>query len=92
MVVLAKTLFVARMGEGMFADGMWIFYLEALLVLAIGLFIVWWTMPKQRPPAPQPQETVQPVRMASGSAAIPGEALAKKEIAQRATGNTGPKD
>lgn len=35
----------------MFADGMWIFYLEALLVLAIGAFIVWWTMPKQKRPA-----------------------------------------
>ena len=35
-------------GAGMFEGGMWIFYLEVLIVLALGGFIVWWTMPKKK--------------------------------------------
>ena len=34
----------------MFDDGVWIFYLEAFLALAVGLFIVWWTLPKKKHP------------------------------------------
>ena len=33
----------------MFEGGMWIFYVEMLLVLALAGFIVWWTMPKKKP-------------------------------------------
>lgn len=42
-------------GAGMFEGGMWIFYVEMLVVLALGGFIVWWTMPKKK--APQPGHT-----------------------------------
>ena len=31
----------------MFADGMWIFYLESALALSMFVFIVWWTLPKK---------------------------------------------
>ena len=31
----------------MFADGMWIFYLESALALGMFVFIVWWTLPKK---------------------------------------------
>ena len=34
----------------MFEGGVWIFYVEALLALALGLFIVWWTLPKKQRP------------------------------------------
>ena len=33
----------------MFADGMWIFYLESALALGMFVFIVWWTLPKKLP-------------------------------------------
>lgn len=88
MVTLKKTPFVARSGEGMFADGMWIFYLEALLVLALGLFIVWWTMPKKRPPVQAPQGAAQPVDSASARKTPGNEASANKAAAQPASGNT----
>ena len=42
---------VRRSGP-VFDDGMWIIYLEMVLVLALGGLIVWWTLPrKKRPPA-----------------------------------------
>ena len=31
----------------MFANGMWIFYLESALALGMFVFIVWWTLPKK---------------------------------------------
>jgi hypothetical protein len=34
-------------------DGLWIIVLEALLALALLLFIVWWTMPRKKPRDPQ---------------------------------------
>ena len=34
----------------MFEGGMWIIYLEMLAVLAIGLLIVWWTLPRRKKP------------------------------------------
>ena len=42
-----------RCGECMFEGGMWIFYLEMLVVLAVAGFIVWWTLPKKKPPPEQ---------------------------------------
>jgi hypothetical protein len=55
----------------MLADGTWIFLLEALLALVLGVLIVWWTLPRKPktradtdadrggrgkgPPAPPPQ-------------------------------------
>ena len=66
---------------------MWIFYLEALLVLAIGFFIVWWTMPKKKPPAQPAQETVRPMETASANDELSGEARA-----QRTSGSTAGKD
>ncbi len=41
---------IARCGEGMFEGGMWIFYVEMLVVLALGGFIVWWTLPRKKTP------------------------------------------
>ena len=35
-------------GAGMFEGGVWIFYVEVLIVLALGGFIVWWTMPRKK--------------------------------------------
>lgn len=46
---------VARCGDGMFEGGMWIFYLEMLVVLALGGFIVWWTLPRKKAP-PEPRD------------------------------------
>ena len=41
-----------RRSSLVFDDGMWIIYLEMVLVLALGGLIVWWTLPrKKRPPA-----------------------------------------
>lgn len=47
-----------RDAAGMFEGGMWIFYLEMLVVLGLAIFIVWWTLPgKKSPPANQPGRT-----------------------------------
>lgn len=35
-------------GASMFEGGVWIFYVEVLMVLALGGFIVWWTMPRKK--------------------------------------------
>jgi hypothetical protein len=40
----------------MFDDGMWIIYLEALLALCLLVFIVWYTMPKQKKEASKPEK------------------------------------
>ena len=53
---------VARSGGGMFEGGVWIFYVEALLALALGLFIVWWTLPKKKRPDETPRSEANPER------------------------------
>lgn len=34
----------------MFEGGMWIIFLEMALVLALAVFIVWWTWPRPKKP------------------------------------------
>jgi len=40
----------------MFESGLWIFILESVLALAALGFIVWWTLPRRKPPPPQDGE------------------------------------
>ncbi len=49
----------------MFESGAWIIILESLVALAMGILIVWWTVPRQSAspgsePAPDPSVTAQP--------------------------------
>jgi hypothetical protein len=39
----------------MFDSGLWIFILESILALGMLAFIVWWTLPRRKPP-PQERE------------------------------------
>jgi len=34
----------------MFSNGLWVILLEVLVALGLGVFIVWWTLPRRRPP------------------------------------------
>ncbi len=46
-------------GASMFEGGIWIFYVEMLVVLALGGFIVWWTMPRKKAQKPEQTRTSQ---------------------------------
>ncbi len=46
-------------GADMFEGGMWIFYVEILVVLALGGFIVWWTLPRKKSQEPEQTRTSQ---------------------------------
>jgi len=37
-----------RSSIAMLEGGFWVFILEALLVLGLAIFIVWWTLPRKR--------------------------------------------
>lgn len=44
----------------MFEGGMWIIYLEMAAVLALAALIVWWTMPRRKPPSPAENAKARP--------------------------------
>ena len=39
-----------KLERNMFEGGMWIIFLELALVLALAVFIVWWTWPRPKKP------------------------------------------
>lgn len=40
----------------MFESGLWIFMLESAVALALLGFIVWWTLPRRKPPPESEKE------------------------------------
>ena len=47
--MIARIAFVIPVGS-MFSNGLWIIILEMLVALGLAAFIVWWTLPKRKPP------------------------------------------
>ena len=74
-------------GAGMFEGGMWIFYVEMLVVLALGGFIVWWTMPKKKA-----QEPGQPPQAQQAQAAPATPEPERAGSAEAAAGAGAPRD